>query len=52
MPKEFRWFYGYKVTENRRERTCTIYTESGEFLSTVNDGELMRELMELEGESD
>lgn len=52
MPKKFRWVYGYMVTDNKRERTCTIYNPNGEFLSTVDDGEVMNEIRKLEGESD
>lgn len=50
MPREYKIIYGYVVTENKAERTCTIYSRSGEFLSTVNDGELSTEIRELDRE--
>lgn len=40
----------FKVTYNPKERTYTIYTRSGGYLSTVNDGELNSELDKLESE--
>ncbi len=44
--------YGrYYVTKNPREGFCTIYTKEGEFLSIVDDGELMTELERLEHET-
>ena len=48
MPKEFNYVGNYIVTQNRKERTYTIYTKSGTFLSTVNDGELLSEIRELD----
>ena len=48
MPKEYFHCGNYIVTTNKKERTYTIYTVYGEFLSTVNDGELMQEIRELD----
>jgi hypothetical protein len=52
MPKKFEVFNGYLVTHNSRERTYTIYNRQGEFLSTVNDGELYSEIEKIENEED
>ena len=50
MPKQYRIIYGYIVTDNLRERTCTIYSSDGRCLSTVNDGEVMAEIRKLEAD--
>ena len=50
MPKQYFRFGNYIVTENKKERTVTIYTKSGKFLSTVDDGELSSECRELDRE--
>lgn len=50
MPKKFVWVHGYKVTENTKERTHSIYSSRGEFLATVNDGEVLAEIKELDKE--
>lgn len=50
MPKKFRWVNGYIVTENTKERTYSIYSKTGEFLATVNDGEVLNEIRELDRE--
>ena len=50
MPKLYKQFGKYIITENLKERTISIYTEDGKFLSTVNEGELLSELRELEAE--
>lgn len=47
LPKKYEIFDGFLVTWNPKERTYTIYTKSGKFLSTVNDGELKSEINEL-----
>ena len=48
MPKQYKILNGYFVTYNARERTYSIYSQRGEFLSTVNDGELNAELNRLD----
>ena len=47
LPKKYDIIDGFIITWNPKERTYTIYTKSGEFLSTVNDGELKSEIDEL-----
>ena len=46
-PKVYELIEGFIVTRNPKERTYTIYSPSGEFLSTVDDGEVMAEIREL-----
>ena len=48
MPKKFKKYQGYLITENLRERTISIYDSLGGFLSTVNEGELNAEIRRLE----
>lgn len=48
MPKKYEVFNGYLITHNPRERTYSIYSKNGEFLSTVNDGELSSEIRRIE----
>lgn len=43
-PKQYTTYGDYLVTENKKERTCSIYTKDGKFLRTVDDGELNAEL--------
>ena len=43
-PKQYDDYGDFIVTENKKEGTRTIYTKDGEFLSTVNDHELMAEM--------
>lgn len=50
MPKKYKRFGKYIITENLKERTISIYTSDGKFLGTVNDGELLNEIRELEAE--
>ena len=52
MPKLKQFFTvgNFKVTDNKKERTYTIYDENEQFLSTVNYGELNSEIQELENE--
>ncbi len=52
MPKLKQFFTvgNFKVTDNKKERTYTIYDENEQFLSTVNYGELNSEIHELENE--
>ena len=52
MPKLKQFFTvgNFKVTDNKKERTYTIYDENERFLSTVNYGELNSEIQELENE--
>ena len=50
MPKKYEIFNGYLITHNPRERTYSIYSKTGKFLSTVNDGELSDEIRDLEEE--
>lgn len=46
--KKYEIYGRFKVTRNDKERTWSIYTWDGEFLSTVDDGELHSELELLE----
>lgn len=48
--KKYEIFGRFKVTRNEKERTWSVYTMEGEFLSTVDDGELNAELELLETE--
>ena len=48
MPKSYIIMQGYKITKNGKERTCTIYSSNGKFLSTVDDGEVEAEIERLE----
>ena len=50
MPKMYELVYGYPVTYNAKERTWTIYSPSGDFISTVNDGELLEEIQSIKSE--
>lgn len=50
MPKKYEKIGDFIVTRNSKERTYSIYNLKGEFLSTVDDGELMAEIRELENE--
>ena len=49
-PKQYRIDGEFLITENRKERTHSIYTRDGKFLSTVDDGELHAELDSLRKE--
>ncbi len=51
MPKKYEIIGNYLVTWNPKERTYTIYSKEGKFISTVNDGELKEELDQLEKEA-
>ena len=48
--KKYEIFGRFLVTRNDKERTWSIYTREGEFLSTVDDGELSSELELLDAE--
>ena len=51
MPKKYEIYGNYLITWNPKERTYTIYSKDGEFLSTVDDGELKAEINRLEKEA-
>lgn len=50
--KQYEVIDGYFVTENKKERTYSIYTKNGEFLSTVDYGELSAEIALLKKEAE
>ena len=49
-PKQYKVEGVFYLTENKRERTFSIYDKNWTFLSTVNEGELNAELAALEKE--
>lgn len=48
--KNYSVYKGFYITDNRKERTYSIYTKQKEFLSTVGYDELDSEIRELEKE--
>lgn len=52
MARLYKKYLGYYITENKKERTVSIYSPRWEFLSTVNEGELNAEIRRIENGED